>query len=76
MYNECLIAISSKGMVERRSVKKGHSLVCWFEQMMESGDASDKEAPSPNLKKRELMRSVQLQMISMLVVMNTDDSLK
>ena len=38
---------------------------------MEFGDATDEEAPPPNPKKRELMKSAQLQMISMLVVMNT-----
>ena len=43
---------------------------------MESGDASDKEAPPTNPKKREPMRNTWLQVISMLVVMNTEDSLK
>ena len=68
--------ICSKVMVKRRSEKKGHSLACQFGQTMESGDASDKEAPPTNPKKREPMRNTWLQVISMLVVMNTEDSLK
>ena len=63
-------------MIKRRSERKGHSLVCWFERMMEFGDASDDEAPPPNPKKRELMKSAWLQMISMLQAMDTDDDLK
>ena len=51
-------------------------MACWFEQMMDFGDASDKEAPPPNPKKREMMKSTQLQMISMLQAMDTDDGLK
>ena len=43
---------------------------------MESGDASNKEAPPTNPKKKELTRNTQLQVISMLVVMNTEDGLK
>ena len=44
--------------------------------MIEFGDASNEEAPLPNPKKRELMKSAQLQMISMLQGMDTDDGLK
>ena len=43
---------------------------------MEFGDASDEEVPSPNPKKREMMKHAQLQMISMLQAMDTDNSLK
>ena len=43
---------------------------------MEFGDASDQEAPTPNPKKREMMKNAWLQMISMLKVMDTDDSQK
>ena len=53
--------------------EKGHSLACQFEQMMESGDASHKEAPPSNPKRRELMR---FQGISMLVVTKTEEGLK
>ena len=51
-------------------------MACWFEQMIEFGDASNEEAPLPNPKKRELMKSAQLQMISMLQGMDTDNGLK
>ena len=43
---------------------------------MEFGDASDEEVPSPNPKNREMMKHAQLQMISMLQAMDTDNSLK
>ena len=44
--------------------------------MIEFGDASNEEAPLPNPKKRELMKCAQLQMISMLQGMDTDNGLK
>ena len=56
--------------------KKGRSLACWYEQMMEFGDASNEEAPPPNPKKREMLKPAWLQMISMLQAMDTDDGLK
>ena len=43
--------------------------------MMEFGDASDEEAPSPNPKKREMLKHAWLQMISMLQGMETEDGL-
>ena len=38
-------------MVKRRGGRKGPSLAYWFQQTMESGDASDKEAPPSNPKR-------------------------
>ena len=43
---------------------------------MEFEDASNEDAPPPNPKKREMMKHAQLQMISMLQVMDTDNGLK
>ena len=43
--------------------------------MMEFGDASDKETPPHNPKKREMLKHAQLQMISMLQGMETDNGL-
>ena len=53
-------------MIKRRGLKKGHTLAYWFESMMELGDASDKEAPPPCPRKREMSKYLCLQMISML----------
>ena len=43
---------------------------------MESGDTSDEEAPPSIPKGRELMRNAWLEVISMLVALKTEDSLK
>ena len=41
--------------------KQGKSLACQFEQMMELGDASGKEAPTTNPRKKYLTKSKQLE---------------
>ena len=41
--------------------KQGKSLACQFEQMMELGDASDKEAPTTTPRKKYLTKSKQLE---------------
>ena len=64
-----------KVTVKRRG-KKGPSLVCQFEQTMESGDASDKEAPPCDPKRKDLMQKEWSKAISMLVAMGTKDSLR
>ena len=56
--------------------KKGPSLVYWFQRSMESGDASDEEAPPCDPKSNNLMQKEWLKAISMLVDMETEDSLK
>ena len=58
VYNECLIVVWSKVTVAE---KKGPSLVYWFQRSMESGDASDEEAPpcdpkSNNLTKKRVVK--------------------
>ena len=56
-------------------MKKGHSLAYQFEWTMEFGDASDEEAPPPNLKKREMLKHSWLQMISMLQAVESDGNM-
>ena len=73
--NEFLIVIWWKVMAKRGG-KKGPSLVYWFQQSMGSGDSSDKEAPPSNPNRKELMRKEQLAVVSMLVAMKTDNSLR
>ena len=63
-------------MVEKEEEKKGPSLVYRFQQSMESGDASDKEAPPCDPKSNNLMKKEWSQAISMVVDMETEDSLK
>ena len=53
----------------------GHSLASQFEQSMQFEDASDEEAPPLNPKKKEMLKHAQLQMISMLQTMKTDNGL-
>ena len=43
---------------------------------MELGDASNKEAPTTNPRKKDLTKSEQLEVISMLVMMATQDHLQ
>ena len=43
---------------------------------MESGDASDKEAPPCDPKRKDLMQKGQLKVISMLIAMEIEDSLR
>ena len=70
-----MIVIWSNVAVERRG-KKGPSLVHQFQQSMESGDASDKEAPPCDPNSNNLMQKEQLKVISMLADMETEDGLK
>ena len=56
--------------------EKGPSLVCWFEQFMESGDASNKEAPPCDPKATIKYKKEQSKVISMLVATETKDSLR
>ena len=76
MYNECWIVIWSKVTVERRSEKRGPSLVYQFQHSVESGDASDEEAPPCDPKSNNLIQKEWLKAINMLVVMEIKDSLK
>ena len=56
--------------------KQGQSLACWFEQTMELWDASDEEAPTTNPRKKDLTKGNQLEAISMLMMMATEDHLQ
>ena len=62
-------------MIKKQGSEKGNTLVYWFEQMMELGDASDEEAPPPCPRKREMSKYSWLQMISMLQSMQCYDGL-
>ena len=57
-------------MVKRRGRKKGPSLVYQFQRSMESGDASDKEAPPSDPKSNNLMQKEWLKAISRVVEKN------
>ena len=54
----------------------GSSLACWFLRSIESGDASDEEAPPCDPKRKNLTKKEQLKVISMLVTMETEDNLR
>ena len=56
--------------------KQGQSLACQFEQTIESADVSDEEAPPANTRKKNLSKSEWLEVISMLVMMATEDCLQ
>ena len=58
IYIKCLIATSSKVVIERRGGKKGHSLSYWFECWIEFGDASDEEPPPPPPRNRDLLKTM------------------
>ena len=62
-------------MVERRG-KKGPSLAYRFQQSMESGDASDEEAPPCDPKSNNPTKKEPSKAISMVVDMETEDGLK
>ena len=70
--NKGTFCIQSKEEVE----KQVESLACWFEQKMELGDASFKEAPTTNPSKKDLTKNEWLEAISMLVMMETEDHLQ
>ena len=76
VYIKCLVVISWKVTFKSRGSGKGHTLAYWFEKMMELGDASDKEAPPPSPRKREMSKYLHLQLISMLQSMQGDGSLQ
>ena len=63
-------------MVERRGRKKGPSLAYRFQRSMESGDASDEEAPPCDPKSNNPMKKERSKAISMVVDMETKDGLK
>ena len=56
--------------------KKGPSLVYWFQQSMDSGDASDEEASPCDPISNNQTQKEQSKAISMLVDMETKDGLK
>ena len=56
--------------------EKGPSLVYRFQRSMESGDASDKEAPPCDPKSNNLTKKEQSKAISMVVDMETEDGLR
>ena len=56
--------------------KKGPSLLYWFQRSMESGDASDEEAPPCDPKSNKLTKKERSKAISMVVDMETEDGLK
>ena len=75
VYIKCLIVASSKVTIKRRSRKKGHFLSYRFERYMEFGDASDEEAPPEHPNKKDLTKSLRMQIVSMLQGMENDGSL-
>ena len=76
IYFECLIVISSKVLIKRKEVEKGHSLSYWFECLMEFGDASDEEAPPPPPRNSDLLKIMRMQIVAMLQGMESDRSWK
>ena len=75
VYIKCLIVASSKVTIKRRGRKKGHCLSYRFERYMEFGDASDEEAPPAHPNKKDLTKSLRMQIVSMLQGMENDGSL-
>ena len=63
-------------MVERRGRKKGPSLVYRFQRSIDSGDASNEEAPPCDPNSNNLTQKEQSKAISMVVDMETKDGLK
>ena len=63
-------------MVERRSENKGPSLAYQFQRFIESGDTSNEEAPPRDPKRKDLTKKEWSKVISMLVAMETEDSLR
>ena len=56
--------------------KKGHNLSYRFECYMEFGDASDEETPPGPPKNKDLLRNLQVQIVSMLQGLENDGSLR
>ena len=65
IYIECLLVICLKVTTIKEERKKGQSLEYWFEQTMESEDASDEEASHCNPPKMDLTNNQYLEVISM-----------
>ena len=61
---------------EEEAEKKGPSLVYRFQQSMESGDASDEEAPPCDPKSNNPMQKQQSKAISTVADIETEDGLK
>ena len=62
--------------LKEEAEKKGPSLVYWFQQSMESGDASDEEAPPCDPKSNNPTQKERSKAISMVVDIETEDGLK
>ena len=62
--------------LKEEAEKKGPSLLYRFQQSMESGDASNEEAPPCDPKSNNLTKKERSKMISMVVDMETEDGLK
>ena len=75
VYIKCLIVASSKVTIKRRGRKKGHCLSYRFERYMEFGDASVEEALPAHPNKKDLTKSLRMQIVSMLQGMENDGSL-
>ena len=75
VYIKCLIVALSKVTIKRRGQKKGHCLSYQFERYMEFGDASDEEALPAHPNKKDLTKSLRMQIVSMLQGMENDGSL-
>ena len=73
MFDCCLV---KKLRSKEEAEKKGPSLAYWFQRSMESGDASDKEAPPCDPKSNNPMKKEWSKAISMVVDMETEDGLK
>ena len=70
------MSFGQKLQSKEEAEKKGPSLLYQFQQSMESGDASNKEAPPCDPKSNNLMQNERSKVISMLVDMETEDGLK
>ena len=71
-----LLLFGEKLRSKEEAEKKGPSLVYQFQQSMESGDASDEEAPPCDPKSNNLMQRELSKAISMVVDMEIKDGLK
>ena len=65
-----------KFWLKEEAEKKCPSLVYWFQRSMESGDVSNEEAPPCDPKSNNLTKKEWSKVISMVVDMETKDSLK
>ena len=72
MFDCCLV----KSYSQKKRQKKGPSLVYQFQRSMESGDASDEEAPPCDPKSNNQTKKDRSKAISMVVDMETKDGLK